>query len=111
MKELIPGKTLLADRVSRAVGSWAFINIQAILMVFWIVWNTNVPEWLRWDPYPFILLNLFMSAEAAFTAPAIMMAQNRTDAQDRSVLHEDVKMDRESLAILQRIERKIDGDV
>jgi uncharacterized membrane protein len=109
MKDLVPGKTPLADRVSRAVGSWTFINVQAILMVFWVAWNTNAPESLRWDPYPFILLNLFMSAEAAFTAPAIMMAQNRTDAQDRSVLHEDVRLDREALEILKRVERKLDA--
>ena len=111
MKDLIPGSTTLADRVSRAVGSWMFINCQAAVMVFWIIWNTCGPEGLRWDAYPFILLNLFMSAEAAFTAPAIMMSQNRAAEADRGTLHRDLKLDEESLDILRRIERKIDGDV
>lgn len=102
-------KETLADRVSDVMGSWKFINIQATFFVFWILWNTQAPEGLRWDPYPFILLNLFMSAEAAFTAPALMMSANAAAARDRTVLHEDLKLDSESMKLLCQINQKLDN--
>jgi uncharacterized membrane protein len=66
----------LADGFARIVGSWTFIVVQAILLALWIV--LNVIAWMKhWDPYPFILLNLGLSFQAAFAAPIIMMSQNR----------------------------------
>lgn len=98
-----------ADRLTSAMGSWRFIIIQAFVMICWAVFNTLYlfnPLWF--DPYPFIFMNLAMSAQAAFTAPIIMMSSNRAAASDRSTLMHDVKLDEESLAIIKRIESKID---
>ena len=77
-----------ADWVATAVGSWGFIIGQSILLTFWIV--LNITAWINhWDPYPFILMNLFLSAQAAFTAPVIMMSQNRQTIRDRLEAHND----------------------
>lgn len=98
----------VADKMSAFIGSWKFILGQALLLAFWFLWNV-VCVALRFDPYPFILANLFMSAEAAFATPLLLMAQNRTDAADRRVLHDDLKADQESLKILIDMKEKIDG--
>jgi uncharacterized membrane protein len=75
----------VADGVARFGGSWSFIFSFAALLVIWVVANTVLllgrPE--PFDPYPFILLNLFLSMLAAIQAPVIMMSQNRQDAKDR----------------------------
>ena len=71
-----------AEWVTQRVGSWPFIIGQSALLLGWAVWNCL--SWgPHWDPYPFILMNLFMSLQAAYTAPMIMMAQNRESAKDR----------------------------
>lgn len=72
----------VADRVAMVVGSWRFIIVQSVLLVIWIILNTLA--WLQhWDPYPFILMNLALSFQAAYTAPMIMMSQNRLAEIDR----------------------------
>jgi len=72
----------LSDRVAAIVGSWRFIIIQSSLLVLWIA--LNVTAYIQhWDPYPFILLNLMLSFQAAYTAPIIMMSQNRQADVDR----------------------------
>ena len=71
-----------ADWIAGVVGSWRFILIQTGLLALWLVVNSIA--WIQhWDPYPFILLNLMLSFQAAFTAPIIMMAQNRQSDIDR----------------------------
>jgi uncharacterized membrane protein len=80
----------LSDRVVEIVGSWKFIAIQSVLLVIWIVLNV-LGTLQRWDPYPFILLNLMLSFQAAYTAPVIMMSQNRQSQIDR----QDAKYDYE----------------
>lgn len=80
----------IADWVAATVGSWKFIIIQSIILTLWIVLNVNVLI-KHWDPYPFILLNLVLSFQAAYTAPIIMMSQNRQAAIDR----QDAKHDYE----------------
>src|SRR2546430_2520324 len=66
----------VADLVARTVGSWPFIIVQSVLLVGWI--TLNLIGWFyRWDPYPFILLNLALSFQAAYASPIIMMSQNR----------------------------------
>ena len=78
----------VADRVARIVGSWKFIIIQSSILALWAV--LNIVAWTRhWDPYPFILMNLFLSLQAAYTAPVIMMSQNRLAARDRIEAHQD----------------------
>ncbi|MDY3556513.1 DUF1003 domain-containing protein [Gemmata sp. JC717] len=71
-----------ADRVAALVGSWWFIGVQSLVLAVWA--GLNVAAWVEhWDPYPFILMNLFLSMQAAYTAPMIMMSQNRVAALDR----------------------------
>jgi len=71
-----------ADGIAGIVGSWRFIIVQSAALVLWLILNTVA--WIQhWDPYPFILLNLVLSFQAAFTAPILMMAQNRQSAIDR----------------------------
>jgi len=77
-----------ADTVAQTVGSWTFILIQSGLLLCWAV--LNVTAYIRhWDPYPFILMNLVLSLQAAYTAPLIMMSQNRKAMRDRIEAHED----------------------
>jgi len=72
----------LADSVAKGMGSWRFIIIQTILVVLWM--GLNLVGYLyHWDAYPFILLNLVFSTQAAYAAPIIMMAQNRQNDRDR----------------------------
>src|ERR1043165_8091080 len=72
----------VADKVADTIGSWPFIIIQTIILTVWII--LNVTAWIkRWDPYPFILLNLMLSFQAAYSGPVIMMSQNRQAAKDR----------------------------
>ncbi|WP_233130236.1 DUF1003 domain-containing protein [Synechococcus sp. 1G10] len=73
----------LADRVAAVVGSWRFILIQSAILVLWIFINASIKS-ERWDPYPFILLNLMLSFQAAYAAPIIMMSQNRQASIDRA---------------------------
>lgn len=78
----------VADAVTGAMGSWRFIIIQSGLLLVWLI--LNVAAFVgRWDPYPFILLNLALSFQAAYAAPIIMMSQNRQAAKDRLVAEED----------------------
>ena len=72
----------LADSVARNMGSWRFIIIQTIVVVIWMALNV-VAFVSHWDVYPFILLNLLFSTQAAYAAPIIMMAQNRQNERDR----------------------------
>lgn len=77
-----------ADKVAAVAGSWTFIIIQSIILGIWVI--LNVTAWVRhWDPYPFILMNLVLSLQAAYTAPVIMMSQNRQADRDRLEAHND----------------------
>ena len=73
----------LADAVANGMGSWSFIIIQTILVIIWMGLNL-VGVINHWDPYPFILLNLLFSTQAAYAAPIIMMSQNRQNDRDRA---------------------------
>lgn len=72
----------LADSVARGMGSWKFIILQTILVILWMGLNL-VGFFYHWDVYPFILLNLLFSTQAAYAAPIIMMSQNRQNERDR----------------------------
>ena len=72
----------LADKFAQIVGSWTFIVIQSVLLAIWVVLNI-VAYVQHWDPYPFILLNLALSFQAAYASPIIMMSQNRQSERDR----------------------------
>ena len=72
----------VADKVTRGLGSWKFLITQTLFIFLWIIFNL-VGFFYHWDVYPFILLNLLFSVQAAYAAPIIMMAQNRQAERDR----------------------------
>src|SRR6185503_700204 len=85
----------LADRVANGMGSWRFIIIQTLIVALWMV--LNVIAFIKhWDPYPYILLNLLFSTQAAYAAPIIMMAQNRQNERDRAQADADFRTNREA---------------
>lgn len=71
-----------AEAVAKVVGSWRFIAAQSLAIALWVIFN-QMRQSPHWDPYPFILMNLVLSMQAAYTAPMIMMAQNREARRDR----------------------------
>lgn len=82
----------VADKVAATVGSWRFIIIQSIILALWLALNiTGIV--FRWDPYPFILLNLMLSFQAAYAAPFVMMSQNRQAEKDRLTAQNDYVTD------------------
>jgi len=98
----------LADVVAEHVGSWHFILIQAALLTLWII--VNVVGWIQqWDPYPFILLNLVLSFQAAFTAPVLMMSQNRQNAIDRQKAEGDYTINIKAEMEIELLHEKIDA--
>jgi uncharacterized membrane protein len=80
----------IADSVAKGMGSWNFIIIQTVLVVIWMTLNL-IGFMYHWDVYPFILLNLLFSTQAAYAAPIIMMSQNRQNERDRMHAEEDYK--------------------
>ncbi len=106
--KLTPGQRI-ADQVAALIGSWPFIITQSVILTFWII--LNVVAWVQhWDPYPFILLNLALSFQAAYSGPIIMMSQNRQNAKDRITAEEDFRVNRvaedEIRAIIAHLERQ-----
>ena len=91
---LTPGQRI-ADSVANGMGSWAFIIGQSIFVLIWMA--LNVVGFIRhWDTYPFILLNLIFSTQAAYAAPIIMMAQNRQSQRDRIQAQDDYQCNLEA---------------
>jgi uncharacterized membrane protein len=82
----------IADSVASTVGSWRFIIIQSTILLFWLILN-SIAWAYRWDPYPFILLNLALSFQAAYSAPFVMMSQNRQAEKDRLTAQNDYSTD------------------
>ena len=80
----------LADSVANGMGSWRFIIIQTIIVAAWMILNV-VAFVHHWDVYPYILLNLLFSTQAAYAAPIIMMAQNRQSERDRAQANSDYR--------------------
>jgi uncharacterized membrane protein len=78
----------IADSVANGMGSWTFIIWQTVIVVMWMILNV-IGIVNHWDVYPFILLNLIFSTQAAYSAPIIMMAQNRQNQRDREQAQHD----------------------
>lgn len=95
-----------AEWVAKNVGSWRFIIVQSVLLFIWIILN-SLALVEHWDPYPFILMNLVLSTQAAFATPIIMMSQNRQAARDRLESHNDyqinTKAEMEVRAIMEQL--------
>jgi uncharacterized membrane protein len=81
---------MLADKLALGMGSWPFIVAQSIIILIWIILNI-IGFIYHWDPYPFILLNLLFSVQAAYAAPIIMMSQNRQAERDRYQASDDYR--------------------
>lgn len=100
----------IADRVTSWVGSWPFIIIQSVFLGVWLVGNAFlIRDWFNdkpFDPYPFILLNLMLSFQAAYTAPFVLMSQNRQTARDRDEAEHDYSVDRKALDVLKHLEEE-----
>jgi uncharacterized membrane protein len=97
----------VSDRVASTVGSWKFIIIQSVILAIWMF--LNVTAYIEhWDPYPFILLNLVLSFQAAYTAPVIMMSQNRQGTIDRESAQHDYDINIKSELEIELLHQKID---
>jgi len=100
----------VADKVAATMGSWNFIIIQGSLLAAWIVINTIQLFFRAFDPYPYILLNLALSFQAAFAAPFIMISQNRQAEKDRlmaeSDYHCNVKGEEETRYIMEHLDHQ-----
>ena len=98
----------VADWVAKTVGSWRFIIIQSTLLAIWIA--LNIAAFVQhWDPYPFILLNLVLSFQAAYTAPIIMMSQNRLSEVDRRNAESDYRINVKAELEIEALHAKIDA--
>jgi uncharacterized membrane protein len=97
----------VADRVAVTVGSWPFVIMQSVLLLIWIVLNITAFV-QRWDPYPFILLNLALSFQAAYTAPIIMMSQNRQAVIDREAARRDYEINLKAELEIELLHQKLD---
>jgi uncharacterized membrane protein len=98
----------LADNIAAFIGSWRFLIIQTFLVAAWVTINTlQVTGRIHIDPYPYILLNLAFSTQAAYTGPVLLLAGNRQAQKDRLTLEhaamEADKADRQNVEILERI--------
>ena len=97
----------VADRVADTIGSWPFIITQTVILTVWII--LNVTAWIkRWDPYPFILLNLMLSFQAAYSGPVIMMSQNRQSAKDRLAAEIDHQVNTKAELEINNLVRRMD---
>ena len=97
----------LADAVAATIGSWRFIIFQSSAIALWITGNALTGHG-AWDPYPFILLNLLLSFQAAYTAPAIMMSQNRQSELDRRHAETDYEINVKAELEIELLHDKID---
>lgn len=97
----------VADKISSIVGSWLFIFIFLVFLVFWIILNVIILKDREIDPYPFILLNLALSCISAIQAPIIMMSQNRQSKKDSLRNQNDYRTDLKSELILEDLHDKI----
>jgi uncharacterized membrane protein len=96
----------LADKVATGMGSWRFIIIQTCIVAVWMGLNV-VALVNHWDPYPFILLNLLFSTQAAYAAPIIMMAQNRQNERDRMHAEADYQTNIDAKLEIEELTKKL----
>lgn len=98
----------ISDKVASFGGSWKFIIIFSAILFVWILYNTLLPRQDEFDPYPFILMNLVLSAVAALQAPIIMMSQNRKEEKDRKRSENDYLINLKAELEIRSLHQKID---
>ena len=96
----------IADAVANGMGSWNFIIWQSVIVLLWMTFNI-IALVRHWDPYPFILLNLIFSTQAAYAAPIIMMAQNRQSDRDRQQALHDLETDLEAKREIEALQQQL----
>jgi uncharacterized membrane protein len=95
-----------SERLARFLGTGRYLGIQTVIVVVWIAINAAVIT-LEWDPYPFILLNLVFSTQAAYAAPLILLAQNRQDIRDRALAERDREVNDRILSDTEFLSREL----
>ena len=96
----------VADKVTYHAGTWTFILTLIAFLALWVIINTIAWQY-KWDPYPFILFNLFLSALAALQAPIILMSQNRMTAHDRWKAEQDYLVNKKAEEEIQALRKEI----
>jgi uncharacterized membrane protein len=96
-----------AERFARYMGTANFLFYMTIFVIVWILFNVVGLFGFQWDPYPFILLNLFFSTQASYAAPLILLAQNRQDDRDRVTIEQDRARDERNLADTEYLTREV----
>ena len=96
----------MAERLARFLGTGRYLVAQPLLVIVWIILNLAAAS-LRWDPYPFILLNLAFSTQAAYAAPLILLAQNRQADRDKEEVERDREVNARALAETEFLAREI----
>lgn len=107
-KEVLTTGQSISDKVAQFGGSWYFIISFSIILTIWILVNTLLPIKAQFDPYPFILMNLVLSAIAALQAPIIMMSQNRKEEKDRKRNENDYLINLKAELEVRSLHQKID---
>ncbi|MGD9620253.1 MAG: DUF1003 domain-containing protein [Mycolicibacterium sp.] len=96
----------VSERIARFLGTGRYLAIQTVTVAVWILLNIGAFAW-QWDPYPFILLNLAFSTQAAYAAPLILLAQNRQENRDRVALEEDRRRAEQTKADTEYLAREL----
>ena len=96
----------VADAIASGMGSWPFIIVQTVIILFWI--SANIVGYVQqWDPYPFILLNLLFSTQAAYAAPVIMMTQKRAAERDHQQALDDYQTNIDAKAEIEGLQKDL----
>lgn len=98
---------VFAESFARFMGTAKFLVYMTVFVVVWVIINLVGLFGLKWDPYPFILLNLFFSTQASYSAPLILLAQNRQELRDKLSLDEDRRVAQQSRADMDFLAREI----
>ncbi|WP_435768876.1 DUF1003 domain-containing protein [Nocardioides sp. SYSU DS0651] len=98
---------VFAERFARFMGTARFLLYMTLFVIVWITVNLVALFGLRWDPYPFILLNLFFSTQASYAAPLILLAQNRQEDRDRVIAEQDRQANARAHADMEFLAREV----
>ena len=107
-KEILTTGQSISDKVARFGGSWSFIISFSVLLFAWILFNLYASDKVKFDPYPFILMNLVLSTIAALQAPVIMMSQNRKEEKDRKRNENDYMINLKAELQVRNLHKKMD---
>lgn len=106
--EILTHGQKISDKVARFGGSWRFIIVFGVILTLWIIFNVMAVGHFRFDPYPFILMNLILSSIAALQAPVIMMSQNRQEEKVRMQSENDYLINLKAEMQIRSLNQKID---